>query len=183
MPPRKPGRTMTRSRNLILAATLLALGGLFGWWLRPKLDADPPFPLAGGSVDCGFAAEVTWHPETRIEGDNVVMHQTTWKWTFRNRTEAPFEFSIPRQVIHLDRSIYSRQYVELPDSLLVEPPIVIPPGESLVLVADSGGPSWHERSDAEFGFRVVTRIDGRLQILGAAATVSKGPKADPVAAR
>ncbi|WP_411846885.1 hypothetical protein AAFN60_05085 [Roseibacillus persicicus] len=159
---------------------VLGIGGVFGWVLRPIIESDPSVPMAesGGAIECGFQAEVTWHPETEVKGENFVMHECTWKWVFRNRSEAPIEFSIPAQKIHLDRSVYSSQFINLPDALRVDPPIVIAPGEEREYIARRRGEGWHKAEDREFGFQVVAKIDETFHILGCAATVREAPRVE-----
>lgn len=171
---------MKISKQIISGIVLLGVGGLAGWTLRPVVEGDPPVPLAeyGGTVNCGFNAEVTWHPETEIKGENFVLHETTWKWVFHNRSDAPIQFSIPRQKLHLDRSIYSSEYIDLPESMRVEVPITIAPGEKREYTARSNGMSWHKAKNGEFGFQMVAKVNDTFLILGCAANVRAAAKGD-----
>jgi hypothetical protein len=168
---------MKLSKLVLIGVILSGIGAVAGWTLRPAIAGDPSAPLSeyGGTSACGFKAEVTWHPETKIEGENFVMHQTTWKWVFHNRSDASIQFSIPRQEIQLDRSIYSGQFIKLPDSMLGDPPITIAPGEKNEFSARSGGMSWDKARNGEFGFRIVAKIDDTFHILGCAANVREAP--------
>ena len=171
---------MKPAKFAVIGAILLCVGGVAGWILRPMIEGDPPVPLPefGGSFDYGFTAEVIWHPETRLEGENFIVHETTWKWVFHNRSDAPIQFSIPKQRLHFDRSIDSSQFLELPDSMLVAPPITIGPDEKREFTARSGGMAWHKAKDGEYGFKVIAKIDDRFHILGCAANVREAPKAE-----
>jgi hypothetical protein len=175
---------MKLSKPVLIGVLLLGLGAIAGWTLRPATEGDPsvPLPEYGGTVDYGFNAEVTWHSETKIEGENFVMHETTWKCVFHNRSDAPIQFSIPGQKLHLDHSIFSSQFIELPDSMLVDPPITIAAGEKKEFSARSGGMAWDKAKNGEFGFRIVAKIDDTFHILGCAANVREAPKAEQVAA-
>jgi hypothetical protein len=169
---------MKISKPVLIGVILLVIGVIAGWTLRPAIEGNPsvPLPEYGGTVDYGFNAEVTWHPETKIEGENFVMYETTWKWVFLNRSDAPIQFSIPRQKLRLDRSIYSSQFIELPDSMLVDPPVTLAPDEKKVYSARHGGTSWHKAKSGEFGFQIVAKIDDTFHILGCAANVREAPK-------
>ena len=171
---------MKPSKLAVIGLIIFGIGGIAGWSLRPAIEEDPLVPISefGGTVDCGFNAEVTWHPETKIEGENFVMHETTWKWVFRNRSDAPIQFSIPQQKLHLDRSIMSTQFIELPKSLLVDPPVTIAPGEKREYTAKSGGMAWHKAKDGEYGFRIVAKIDDGFQILDCAVSVREWARAE-----
>ncbi|MFC4994796.1 hypothetical protein [Rubritalea tangerina] len=100
-----------------------------------------------------------------------MIHETTWTWTFHNRSELPIKFSIPSQRICLDRSIFSRQFIDIPESMLVDPPITIAPGEKKPLTANRGEISWHNTKERELGFQIVAKIDETFHILGCAANV------------
>jgi len=167
-------------KPVLIGVIVLGIGAVAGWTLRPAVEGDPlvPLPEYGGTVDYGFNAEITWHPETKIEGEDFVMHETTWKWVFHNRSDAPIQFSIPSQKLHLDRSIYSSQFIELPDSMLVDPPVTLAPDEKKVYSARSGRMSWHKAKSSEFGFQIVAKIDDTFHILGCAANVREAPKAE-----
>ena len=171
---------MKLSKPIVVGAAFLGIGGVVGWTLRPVVEGDPLVPLAeyGGTVDYGFNAEVTWHPETKLEGENFSLYQTTWKWVFHTRSDKPIQFSIPQQNIHLDRSIYSSQFIELPESMLVEPPITLEPGQKREHYARGGGTGWNKVKNGEVGFRVVAKIDNTFHILGCAANVRQAPKAE-----
>jgi hypothetical protein len=168
-----------KSPKLILTAVIfLCIGALAGWNLRPVILGTPsvPLPEHGGSVDYGFNAQVTWYPESYLNIGNKSFHKTTWKWVFHNRSDAPIQFSIPRQKIHLLHSVTSRQFIDIPDSLIVEPAITIAPGEKREFNASSGGDSWDKTEDLDYGFEISAKIDDQVHILGCAATVKKGTK-------
>lgn len=159
------------------AAILLIFGGLIGWVLRPAFEEVPsvPWPTVGGTV-CRFKAEVTWHPETRQEATNGTMHETTWRWVFHNASDKPIQLSIPQQHLHLERSTTSSQYLELPEALIVDPPITLAPDEQREFTTGCWGMSWHKAKDKEYGFQVVAKIDDGFHILSCAATVREGSK-------
>jgi hypothetical protein len=161
-----------------IGVMLLAVGAIAGWALHPVIKGDPSVPLPGygGTMDCGFNAEITWHPETKVGGRDVVMHDTTWKWVFHNRSDTPMLFSIPNQKLWLIHSIYSAQFIELPETMLIDPPVTIAPGEKRVYSARGRGTSWHKTKSRECGFQIAARIDGAFHILGCAANVREAPR-------
>ncbi len=171
---------MKLSKTVCIGVILLGIGGLAGWALHPIIKGDPlvPMPEYGGTSDFGFTAEVIWHPETEMKfnGGNLVMHDTTWKWVFHNRTDAPIQFSIPSQELNLNRSVYSCQFIELPKTMLIDPPVTIAPDEKKVYNVQRGLEWWHKTKSGECGFQIVAKINDTFHILGCAANVRKAPK-------
>ncbi|MFC4990894.1 hypothetical protein [Rubritalea tangerina] len=58
----------------------------------------------------------------------------------------------------MDRSIFSRQFIDIPESMLVDPPITIAPGEKKPLTANRGEISWHNTKERELGFQIVAKM-------------------------
>jgi len=169
---------MRRYKNISTYILILVVGCSVTWFTISKLEVSPGVSMAeyGGTVDYGFNAEVVWHPETKQEGSNFVIHEVTWNWVFHNRSEKPIQFSIPRQKIHIDKSVISSQFFDIPESLLIEEPITLAPNQKAQLTASSNGGRWHKAKDGDYGFRIIAKIDSTYHILGCASNVRKSPK-------
>jgi hypothetical protein len=164
--------------SIVIGVLFLGIGGLIGWSLRANVPnaVSVSLPEYGGTIGLGFSAEVTSHPETEIEGESFTMHETTWKWVFRNLSDAPIQFSIPTQMLRLLPSEHGILLTEIPESLLVDPPVTIAPGESKEYSAKCGRISWQKAKSDECGFQLVAKINDRFHILGCAANIRAAPK-------
>ena len=171
-------RKMKPLPTIVIGLFFLGIGGLIGWSMRPIVPdtVSVSLPEYGGTVGLGFNAEVTWHPETKIGGESFTMHETTWKWVFHNLSGAPIRFSIPAQMLRLFPSDHGILLTEIPESLLVDPPVTIAPGESKEYSGKCGRISWRNAKHDECGFQVVAKINDRFHILGCAANIREAPK-------
>ena len=134
-------------------------------------------------MECGFDANVTWHPETKVEGENFTFHETTWEWVFSNLSDKPIQFYLPKQRVELIHAARSIQFFDLPDPMMMEAAVTLKVGEKRVFTTSGGrfaslegGHSWADADNGEYGFRVIVRVNDESQIFGAPIQVREGSK-------